>query len=48
MTKFFKTEVMTGDSPLGSDGAKPITFPRKTLLDEMVDTFWVDDSRVTE
>lgn len=48
LTSYFKTEVLTGAHPPGSEGATPVTFPRKSLLDEMTDKFWVDDDRVTD
>ena len=48
LTHFFKTEVVTGDNPPGSEGATPIMFPRKSLLNGMTDKFWVNDDRVSD
>lgn len=48
LTDFFKTEVLTGDHPPGSARATPITFPKKTLLSELTDTYWVDEARVVD
>ena len=48
LTHFFKTEVLTGDNPPGSEGASAITFPRKSLLNGMTDKFWVDEDRIED
>jgi hypothetical protein len=48
LTHFFKTEVVTGENPPGSEGAKPMKFPRKSLLNGMENKFWVDEDRVED